>query len=230
MDHAGYLAFVLGFYRDTVAAVTHGDDGILKIIPGASCNQRRKLGVDPVVGGFDAAAYLTKGAAGIVTDLILGKDTAADLCAQRCERFQCRKHSVKGIGHSVVTVTSGIGFDTAGIFQKTADGKQLRRVQGAAYSKTFQCAPDILDTAKGNAAFFEQACKGIVGLQLHGPDFLDICGRGKLPAEIFSHGGGSLVCQQIYDFIVFKCFVCFFVHCCYSYSFLLLLLISCFSA
>ena len=95
MDHAGYLAFVLGFYRDTVAAVTHGDDGILKIIPGASCNQRRKLGVDPVVGGFDAAADLTKGAAGIVTDLILGKDTAADLCAQRSERFQCRKHSVK---------------------------------------------------------------------------------------------------------------------------------------
>ena len=164
MDHTGYLTFVLGFYRDTVAAVTHGDDGILKIIPGASCNQRRKLGVDPVVGGLDAAADLTKGAAGIVTDLILGKDTAADLCAQRCERFQCRKHSVKGIGHSIVTVISGIGFDTAGVFQKTADGKQLRRIQGAAYSKTFQCTTDILDTAKGNAAFFEQACKGIVGL------------------------------------------------------------------
>ncbi len=99
--HTRNLSFVFGFDRNTVAAVAHGDNGILKIIPGTSCNQRRKLGVDPVVGGFDAAADLTKGAAGIVTDLILGKDTAADLCAEGCQRFQCRKHSVKGIGHSV---------------------------------------------------------------------------------------------------------------------------------
>ena len=36
----------------------------------------------PVVGGFDAAADLTKRAAGIVTDLILGKDTAVDLVVE----------------------------------------------------------------------------------------------------------------------------------------------------
>ena len=76
-------------------------------------------------------------AAGIVTDLILRKDTAADLCAKGCQRFQCRKHSVKGIGHSVITVTSGIGLYTTGILKKTADRKQLRCIQGAANSKTF---------------------------------------------------------------------------------------------
>ena len=137
MDHTGNLAFIFSLYRDTVATVAHGDNGILKIIPGTSCNQRRKLGVYPVVGGFDAAADLTKRAAGIVTDLILRKDTAADLCAEGCQRFQCRKHSVKGIGHSVITVTSGIGLYTTGILKKTADRKQLRCIQGAANSKTF---------------------------------------------------------------------------------------------
>ena len=137
MNHTGNLAFIFSLYRDTVAAVAHGDNGILKIIPGTSCNQRRKLGVYPVIGGLDAAADLAKRAAGIVTDLILGKDTAADLCAEWCQRFQCRKHSVKGIGHSVITVTSGIGLYTTGILKKTADRKQLWCIQGAANSKTF---------------------------------------------------------------------------------------------
>jgi len=93
--------------------------------------------VYPVIGGLDAAADLAERAAGIVTDLILGKDTAADLCAECCQRFQCRKHSVKGIGHSVITVTSGIGLYTTGILNKTSDRKQLRCIQGAANSKTF---------------------------------------------------------------------------------------------
>ena len=31
MDHAGYLAFMFGFYRQTVAPVPHGDDRVLKV-------------------------------------------------------------------------------------------------------------------------------------------------------------------------------------------------------
>ena len=137
MDHTGNLAFIFSLYWDTVATVTHGDNGILKIIPSTSCNQRRKLGVYPVVGGFDAAADLTKCTAGIVTYLILRKDTAADLCTKGRQRLQCRKHSIKGISHSVITITSGIGLYTTGILKKTADRKQLRCIQGAANSKTF---------------------------------------------------------------------------------------------
>ena len=44
--------------------------------------------MDAVVGDLDAAADLTESAAGIVTDLILGKDTASDLRAKRCQWLQ----------------------------------------------------------------------------------------------------------------------------------------------
>ena len=44
-------------------------------------------------------------------------------------------------------------------------------------------------------------------------DFINICGWLQLPADFFSHGRGSLVCQHIDDFIIFKCFICFLIHC-----------------
>jgi len=62
-------------------------------------------------------------------------------------------------------------------------------------------------------SFLEKTGKCISGLSLHMSDFINICGWLQLPADFFSHGRGSLVCQHIDDFIIFKCFICFLIHC-----------------
>ena len=78
VDHTWNLTFVFGFYRDTVAAVSHGDNGVLKVIAGAAVYQRGQLGVDAVIGNFHAAAYMHQTGTGVVTDFVLGNDAAAD--------------------------------------------------------------------------------------------------------------------------------------------------------
>ena len=84
MDHAGNLSFVFCLDWNTVASVSHGDNGILKVIACAAVYQGSKLCVDAVIGNFHAAADMHQSAAGIVADFILGKDTAADFRGERC--------------------------------------------------------------------------------------------------------------------------------------------------
>ena len=136
MDHTGNLPFVLSLYRNAVTPVSHGDDGILQIIAGASADQRSKLGVNAVVGDFHAAAHLHKSAAGIVADLILGKNTAADFRGKRRQWLQAGKHAIQGIRQGVAALIPGVCFDTVCVFQKTGDGQKLRDAQSASDFQT----------------------------------------------------------------------------------------------
>ena len=83
MDHTWNLAFVFGFHRDTVAAVSHGDNGVLKVIAGAAVYQGGQLGVDAVVGNLSCCGVHASTGTGIVTDFVLGND-AADNCYLVC--------------------------------------------------------------------------------------------------------------------------------------------------
>ena len=71
MYHTWNLTFVFCLDRDTVTSVSHGDNGILQIIAGASVYERRELGVDPVSGDLHVSSDLSEIAAGIIADLIL---------------------------------------------------------------------------------------------------------------------------------------------------------------
>ena len=71
MYHTWNLTFVFCFDRDTVAAVSHSDNGILQIIAGTSVYERRELRMDPVSGNFHVSSDLAKITACIIADLIL---------------------------------------------------------------------------------------------------------------------------------------------------------------
>ena len=137
MDHTGNLSFVFGFHRDTVAAVSHGDDAVLKVIAGAAVYQGGKLCVDAVVGCFHGAAHVHQSTAGIVADLILGKDTAADLRGKRGERFQTLEHAVQGVLFCIATLVSGVGFYPVGIFKKSGNGKKFGDPKGTSDFQAF---------------------------------------------------------------------------------------------
>ena len=78
MNHAGHLAAVFGLNRDTVAAISLSDDGVLQISPRGTIDHAGQGGVDLVVGRQDGAAYMVQGRAGVVAYLILRENTAAD--------------------------------------------------------------------------------------------------------------------------------------------------------
>ena len=56
MYHARHLIFIFCFYRDTVAAVAHGDDSVLQVGAGAAVYDAAQLAMDTVVDQFHAAS------------------------------------------------------------------------------------------------------------------------------------------------------------------------------
>ena len=46
MHHAGHLAFIFGFYRNTIAVVPHGNDCILQVASVRTVYHGSKLGMD----------------------------------------------------------------------------------------------------------------------------------------------------------------------------------------
>ena len=73
--------------------------------------------MDFIINITDGAADTVKCRAGIVTDLILCQNAAADFLKQRCQRFQSRKKYIQGVSRQIVAVFSGIGFCTPGDLQ-----------------------------------------------------------------------------------------------------------------
>ena len=72
MDHTRNLSFVFCLDRNTVASVSHGDNGILQIIPWGNFRlQAGELCMDSVSGNLHGSANLAEVAACIITDLIL---------------------------------------------------------------------------------------------------------------------------------------------------------------
>ena len=103
--------------------------------------------------------------------------------------------------------SSSMGKEICRKLEPSTDIDEIRHMQTQtrdALTRLFQ---------KGNISFLEKTGKCISGLSLHMSDFINICGWLQLPADFFSHGRGSLVCQHIDDFIIFKCFICFLIHC-----------------
>ena len=205
VDHTRHLSLIFGFDRDTVSAVSHGDDSILKVSPCTAVYQSGKLRVDPVIGHFHAASDLAQVRACIVTDLIFGKDTAADLRRERCERGKSLKHMVKRILRCISTVPAGVGFDTGSILKKVTDGQDLQDTKRTSDLKTFQRATDVLDISKGDAALLKKACQCIACLYLHGTDHFKVSGWLQSPAEMLAHIGRCLFGKFLYDFGIFQC-------------------------
>ena len=58
MDHTRYLAFVFGFDRDTVAAVSHGDHSVLQICSCGAVDHTGKLCMNAFSGHFHRTADL----------------------------------------------------------------------------------------------------------------------------------------------------------------------------
>ena len=58
MDHPRYLAFVLGFDWQTVAAIAHSDHPVLEITSRATVEQTVHLAVDAVIGRPHISAHL----------------------------------------------------------------------------------------------------------------------------------------------------------------------------
>ena len=82
VDHTRHLSSIFGFDRDTVSAVSHGDDGILQVSP---CTVRLPVRKAEGGSGHLVTFILRHGSAtqgaGLASsaDLIFRKDTAADL-------------------------------------------------------------------------------------------------------------------------------------------------------
>ena len=71
MYHTGNLSLVFCLDRDTVTAISHGDNGILQVIACASVDERRKLCMDSVSGKFHISTNLTEITACVIADFVL---------------------------------------------------------------------------------------------------------------------------------------------------------------
>ena len=102
MDHTRHLGAVFGADRDTVTAVTLGDQCVLKILSRRSVDDLRKLGMDPLLGQMDLPADPAKLGGGVVRDLFFGEDAAADLTAQGYKRIDAAEHICQRILREVL--------------------------------------------------------------------------------------------------------------------------------
>ena len=71
MDHAWNLTFVFGFYGYAIAAVSHGNNSILKIVSGAAVYKGTELCVYFVIGGFHGTSNLSEPRTCIIGNLFL---------------------------------------------------------------------------------------------------------------------------------------------------------------
>ena len=114
MDHAGKLAFMLRFYRQAVAAVPHGDHGVLQQ-GAAGIQDGIQLGMHPVGGDLHLAAYMAQSRAGVVRDLFFRENTAGNFLIDVGQGLQGPEHSVQGIvGNLLVFRVSSVIFRSGG--------------------------------------------------------------------------------------------------------------------
>ena len=70
MHHAAYLALIFGFYGDTVAVITHGNDCILQKSTVSAVYHGSQLAVDFFIGGQLGAADTFQTGTGIICHLL----------------------------------------------------------------------------------------------------------------------------------------------------------------
>ena len=170
MNHAGNLVFVFRFYRDAVTAVSLGDHCVLQIGAGTAVYHGDQLGADLVVGLHHGTADLTKGGAGIVCDLILREDAAADFCGQRSQRLQFPEHLIQGVIRHLIIFPAGVSFHPAAGLQQLAHIQQFDHIHGAADLQPFQGAPHICHAGERHAPLLIDPAEGIAGFSLHPAD------------------------------------------------------------
>ena len=73
---------MLCFDRDTIAVVTHCDDGILQIGAAASVDHVCQLVVNLFICQVDASSDMLERGAGIISDFLLRDDAAVNLILQ----------------------------------------------------------------------------------------------------------------------------------------------------
>ena len=129
MNHAGHLAAVFGLDRDTVAAVSLGDDGVLQISPRGAIDHAGQGRMNLVVGRQNGAAYMVQGRAGVVAYLILRENTAADFAGELGTGLQRVKKWIEGIRIFLpALVLTGILLRPGRCLQKGADVQKLRNI------------------------------------------------------------------------------------------------------
>ena len=204
MDHAGYLAAVLCFNRNTVTAVPGSDESVLQIGMQGAVHHAGKLGMDAVGGYGHAAADMLQPGACIICDFFFGKDTAVNFIGKKRERLDALEKGGKGVLGRVFPILSSVIFNTGGVFQKAGDSKKLRRGKGAADFQGFQAHAQLAVAAEGYASFFKQAGEGVTGLHLGGLYFLQIRHGHQFPAQFAPGIGGGMFGEAVYDFVIFK--------------------------
>ena len=175
MDHARNLTAVFCFDRNTVTVASHGNNSVLQITAQRTIYQTGQSRVYPVVNLIDGAANMLQRAAGIVADLLLAQDTAADLCGYQSQGLQLFKINIQTVILVVSIFMAPIGFDAGGGFQKLADAKKLSGTKSAADFQSFQGILDGIASTEGNASFLYYSGKCGSGLLLCGLDLSEIC-------------------------------------------------------
>ena len=212
MDHAGHLVFVFRLDGDTVAAVAHGDNGVLQVGAGAAVYHAGQLVVDPLAGVLDGTADLAQGGAGVVADLILRENTAADFRRKRSQRLQGVEQIIQRIPGNIAVFPAAVSLYPGAVFQNGADGQQLLNPQTAADFQPLQGTPHIPGAAEGDGPLLKQAGERVLGLPLQMFDLPQRSGRLQIFTLPLSQKRRSTAGQLLYDFIVFQRFQCFFIH------------------
>ena len=131
VDHARHLAAVFRLDGQTVTPVPGGDQGVLQIGMQGAVHHAVQLGVNPLRGHSHAAPHVLQTRAGIVADLLLGKNTPVNLMGELRQRLQRGKQRRQGIVRNVLPVLSPIIFHPRGVLQQGGDVQKLRDGEGA---------------------------------------------------------------------------------------------------
>ncbi len=208
VHQARHLRLILCLYRQAVAIVPHGDHIVLEIGGAAAVYHLCQLGMNPFIGLQDAAAHLFEGRAGIICHFLLGENAPADLGRKLGQRRQAVKEIEKGILLLFCVLHTGlvispVGPNSGHIFQKRGNVQQLRGRQGGADGQCLKGTAKIPVAAKGHAALSEQKAQGILCLLLHPLDLRQARKGHQLPAKRLARGGVRMLCQLLYDLLIF---------------------------
>ena len=97
MNHARYIALMLCLDWNTIAVVTHCDDGILQIRAAASVDHVCQLVVNLFVCQVDASSDMLERGAGIISDFFLRDDAAVNLILQRSQWLKICKICLQAV-------------------------------------------------------------------------------------------------------------------------------------
>ena len=130
--------------------------------------------MDPVVNPRNVPADMFQRAAGIVADLIFGKDTPFNLRHKGSERLQLIKIDVQTVRRILLGIMPAVRFHTGGVRQETADPQQFRDAKSASDLQTLHGLFHRGSVAERDPAFLYDACVCGSSLLLKGIDLFNI--------------------------------------------------------